>query len=188
MPGQDGLPLTCGTFCLEKNWRYMKPKFVVVLFFLGLLCMAELELALIWLLHQVVGLPSFDFGWLNVSLGWLVIMAGAALVIWSVAVQYKLGQGTPAPVVPTQKLVVKGPYAYTRNPMTLGAALFYLGIGILYGSFPVMGLVLLIFASLLTYIYHHESKELAQRFGADYLAYKQNTPFLFPRFRKKKGP
>jgi len=45
-----------------------------------------------------------------------------------------------------------------------------------------------IFATLLSYIYHHETEELTQRFGADYRAYKQNTPFLFPRFRKKKGP
>jgi protein-S-isoprenylcysteine O-methyltransferase Ste14 len=166
----------------------MKPKSVIVLFFLGLLFMVILELALIWLFHQVLRLPSIDLSWLNNLLGGMAVIVGGALVIWSVSVQYKFGQGTPAPVVPTQKLVVKGPYAYTRNPMTLGAALFYLGVGVWLGSLPVIGMVLLIFASLLVYIFHHETKELAQRFGADYLAYKQNTPFLFPRFRKKKGP
>jgi protein-S-isoprenylcysteine O-methyltransferase Ste14 len=166
----------------------MKPKSVIALFFLGLLFMAVLELALIWLFHQVFGLPSIDPGWLNISLGGLAMLVGGALVVWSVSVQYKLGRGTPAPMVPTQKLVVKGPYAYTRNPMTLGAVLFYLGIGMLFGSLPVIGLVLLIFAALLTYIYQHETRELAQRFGADYLAYKQNTPFLFPRLLKRKGP
>jgi protein-S-isoprenylcysteine O-methyltransferase Ste14 len=166
----------------------MKPKSVIALFFLGLLFMAVLELALIWLFHQVFGLPSIDLGWLNISLGGLAMIAGSVMVVWSVSVQYKLGRGTPAPMLPTQKLVVKGPYAYTRNPMTLGAALFYLGLGILYGSFPVICLVLLIFAALLTYIYHHETEELALRFGADYLAYKQNTPFLFPRLFKRKDP
>jgi protein-S-isoprenylcysteine O-methyltransferase Ste14 len=165
----------------------MKPKSVIALFFLGLLFMGILELALMWLFHQIFSLPSIDLGWLNIFLGGLAMIVGGALVIWSVSVQYKLGRGTPAPMVPTQKLVVEGPYAYTRNPMTLGAALFYLGIGILCGSFPVVGLVLLIFAVLLTYIYHHETRELTQRFGDDYLAYKQNTPFLFPRLLKRRS-
>jgi protein-S-isoprenylcysteine O-methyltransferase Ste14 len=87
-------------------------------------------------------------------------------------------------MVATQKLVISGPYAYTRNPMTLGAALFYLGIAIWLGSLPGVGLVVLVFAALLSYIAVHETAELTERFGDEYLAYRQHTPFLLPRFKK----
>jgi protein-S-isoprenylcysteine O-methyltransferase Ste14 len=107
------------------------------------------------------------------------------VVIWSVWIQYAEGQGTPAPMAATKKLIVNGPYAFTRNPMTLGAAAFYQGIAFWFGSGAVLGLVLLIFTVLSTYIYFHETNELSERFGADYLEYKRKTPFLIPNFRKE---
>ena len=36
------------------------------------------------------------------------------------------------------ELVTQGPYAYTRNPMTLGAFLLYVGIGVWIGSGAVL--------------------------------------------------
>ena len=46
-------------------------------------------------------------------------------------------------------------------------------------------LSMIIFSILLTYIYFHETRELAERFGEDYLDYRKRTPFLFPNFRQK---
>ena len=160
--------------------KSMNRKKVIGMFFLGLLLMLALELSLVWLLRQVIGLPAFEWGWLNPILGLLAVAVGAWLVIWSVRIQYTEGLGTPYPKVATQKLIVSGPYACTRNPMTLGAALFYLGISIWAGSAAVTGLVLIIFTGLLTYIYTHETRELSERFGAEYLDYKQKTSFLIP--------
>jgi protein-S-isoprenylcysteine O-methyltransferase Ste14 len=90
------------------------------------------------------------------------------------------------PRVATQKLVVEGPYAYTRNPMTLGAAAFYIGISVWYGSLTAFLLVILIFGSLLTFIYFHETRELSDRFGDEYLAYRKKTPFLIPHPKIKR--
>jgi len=36
-------------------------------------------------------------------------------------------------------------------------------------------------ALLLSYVKFIEEKELAARFGAEYLAYKRETPFILPR-------
>jgi protein-S-isoprenylcysteine O-methyltransferase Ste14 len=157
---------------------------VIVLFFLGLLGMAFVESSVIWLIHRVTDIPVWHSVWINNLIGVSLVISGAALVIWSVRIQYREGKGTPAPMVATQKLVVSGPYAYTRNPMTLGAALFYLGIAIWLGSLPGVGLVVLVFAALLSYIAMHETAELTERFGEEYLAYRQRTPFLLPRFKK----
>lgn len=163
----------------------MKRKTIIGFFFGGLLLLVILELVLIWGFNQVAGLPVLHFGYLNLSFGLLAIGLGGFLVAWSVWIQYTEGMGTPAPMAATKKLIVDGPYACTRNPMTLGAAIFYLGIAFWLGSGVVVALVLLVFAILLTYIYFHETKELSQRFGKDYLEYKQGTPFLIPGFRKK---
>lgn len=119
-------------------------------------------------------------GWLNQVLGPALTVGGFALVGWSVHIQYILGKGTPAPMVATQKLVRMGPYACTRNPMTLGALTMYLGIGIWLGSGIVIALTLIVFSVLLTYIYVHETRELSERFGDAYLEYVKQTPFLFP--------
>lgn len=159
----------------------MNRKKVIGIFFLGLLLMLVLELLLIWLLDYVAGLPALEWGWLNSFLGLLALVVGGWLVIWSVKVQYIEGLGTPYPKAATRKLVTTGPYAFTRNPMTLGAAIFYLGVTIWAGSVAMIGLVLLVFTILLTYIYTHETKEMTERFGEDYLEYRRKTPFLFPR-------
>lgn len=156
---------------------------VVAIFFAGLLGLAVAAGALDWVCDRAGGWLAFDRGWLNRAPGLALSLAGLALVAWSVRVQYVRGGGTPAPMVPTRQLVTAGPYAWTRNPMTLGALGLYLGIGLALGSGGVLALTLMVFSLLLTYIYVHEARELAGRFGSDYLDYKKRTPFLLPRFR-----
>ncbi len=85
----------------------------------------------------------------------------------------------------TQKLIVRGPYSYCRNPMTFGTDLFYLGIAIWLGSFSTIGLGLVYPAGILIYIKLVEEKELEERFGYEYIEYKRRTPFLLPRIREK---
>ena len=127
---------------------------------------------------------SIRLGRLNQVLGPALTVGGFALVGWSVHIQYILGKGTPAPMVATLKLVRTGPYACTRNPMTLGALFIYLGIGVWMGSGIVIALTLAVFSLLLAYIYVHETRELSERFGEAYLEYVKQTPFLFPHCRK----
>lgn len=153
-------------------------RWVIALFFLGLLFMALVAIAIGWV-NQEWG--RLHLGWLNIAIGLAMTAAGLSLVIGSVHTQYTLGKGTPAPKVATQKLVTQGPYAYTRNPMTLGALIMYLGIGAWMGSGVVIFLTLLVFSGLLTFIYFHETRELSMRFGEEYLEYKKRTPFLLPR-------
>lgn len=153
---------------------------VIVLFFLGLALMAVLALGIGW---ACADWGRIRFGWLNQVLGPALTVGGLTLVGWSVRVQVVLGKGTPAPRVATQRLVTQGPYAYSRNPMTLGALWMYLGIGIWMGSGLVILLTVIVFSALLTFIYFHETRELADRFGEEYLAYKKRTPFVWPRFK-----
>jgi len=155
---------------------------VISLFFLGLLLMVVVEVGIDWICGEW---GRIRLGWLNQVLGPVLTIGGIALVSWSVLTQYRVGDGTPAPMVATQKLVTQGPYSYTRNPMTLGALFLYSGIAIWMSSGVLIILSTIIFSTLLTFIYTHETRELAERFGEEYLEYRKRTPFLIPNFWRK---
>ena len=136
-------------------------------------------------LDQLLGIPSFRGGMVNYILGGVLLVGGLSLGVWSVYAQLTRGRGTPLPMLPTQELLITGPFQYCRNPMTLGTILAYTGIGVMAGS--VMGLVLMacFIGLLLLYLKRMEEKELAERFGEAYLAYKREVPFIIPRFPRR---
>jgi protein-S-isoprenylcysteine O-methyltransferase Ste14 len=138
-------------------------------------------------IDQFLNLPRFRYGLINPIVGLLFIVSGWLFANWTVKVQFSIGKGTPIPLMATQKLIIKGPYAYCRNPMTLGTAVFYLGVAIWLGSFSAVGLGLIYPAGISIYIKLIEEKELEERFGSEYLGYKKKTPFLIPRLRKSEG-
>jgi protein-S-isoprenylcysteine O-methyltransferase Ste14 len=86
----------------------------------------------------------------------------------------------------TQQLIIQKPYNYCRNPMALGAIAVYLGVAILIGSISAIVLVLTFTVLLLVYIKFLEEKEMELRFGEAYREYRKQTPFIIPRFRKRK--
>jgi protein-S-isoprenylcysteine O-methyltransferase Ste14 len=91
-------------------------------------------------------------------------------------------------MMPTQELLTEGPFRYCRNPMTLGAILAYLGIALAARTTAGMAFVLSFAAVLLTYLKRLEERELAERFGEAYLAYRRATPFIVPRLpRQRRG-
>ena len=71
-------------------------------------------------LDVLLHLPSVYFGWINLVIGGILVLAGMFFAQWSILWQVTRAKGTPVPVVPTQKLLADGPFKYCRNPMTLG--------------------------------------------------------------------
>jgi protein-S-isoprenylcysteine O-methyltransferase Ste14 len=127
-------------------------------------------------------LPRFFHRWISTIIALVFMVAGWLFANWTVKVQFSLGRGTPIPLMATQRLIVKRPYTYCRNPMTLGTTAFYLGTAIWMGSLSALGLALVYPVGILIYIKLIEERELEQRFGLEYLEYKRRTPFLIPRF------
>ncbi|HSN78445.1 MAG TPA: isoprenylcysteine carboxylmethyltransferase family protein [Anaerolineae bacterium] len=132
-------------------------------------------------LDQALHLPRLPGGRALQMLGGLMTVAGWLLGMWSNAAEFELGRGTPVPLMATQRLVVEPPFTYTRNPMALGAILMYLGVALLRRSLAGVGIVLTAAAALLVYIKRVEEHEMVARFGQEYLAYRERTPFLLPR-------
>jgi protein-S-isoprenylcysteine O-methyltransferase Ste14 len=135
-------------------------------------------------LDDVLAIPSFSLGLAGLVVSTLVLLLGLVFGFWSILSQLFRAQGTPLPIIPTQKLLMSGPFRYTRNPMSLGTILSYLALAIIIGSWTSVGLVVVLSVLLITYLKGIEEKELEARFGQEYRAYKRNVPFLFPRFDK----
>src|SRR5712691_6271276 len=65
-------------------------------------------------------------------LGAALLAAGAAAYLWCAWDFASAGRGTPAPIDPPKRLVVRGLYHYVRNPMYVGVALVLLGEALLF--------------------------------------------------------
>jgi protein-S-isoprenylcysteine O-methyltransferase Ste14 len=116
-----------------------------------------------------------------VVLGVGQIAFGLALVVWTVGLFVKEGQGTLAPWDPTAKLVVRGPYRHVRHPMIGGVATILLGEAVLLGSAAVAGWLVAVVAVNVAYLPLVEERGLVRRFGSDYEEYRANVPRFVPR-------
>jgi protein-S-isoprenylcysteine O-methyltransferase Ste14 len=108
-------------------------------------------------------------------------VGGAALLIYAFARFVIEGVGTPAPVAPTQRLVVGGIYRHVRNPMYLAVAATIAGEALLLGRWELLAYAALFFAIVATFVVTYEEPTLRRRFGADYDAYRLAVPRWLPR-------
>jgi protein-S-isoprenylcysteine O-methyltransferase Ste14 len=157
---------------------------VAAVFFIGVL-----PVSLVWAggrLDQALGGPRLYFGPASLPAGLLLIAVAWPSALWSIYAQFTRGRGTPVPLMATQKLIIEPPYSYCRNPMAAGTIVAYLGVAVLAGSPGAALLVGVGAAALLSYIRWIEEKEMVLRFGDEYLEYRRRTPFVIPRFGKKR--
>jgi len=119
--------------------------------------------------------------------GDLVVVPGGALLLAWGYLQYRLagnyrlrhGGGGPGITVPPQRLVVAGPYAYTRNPMYLGHLIFLLGLALILWSW--FALVLLIAQAIwLQRRVRADEARLRAQFGAQYADYQARVKRWIP--------
>lgn len=134
----------------------------------------------------LLSLPAFPPFPVNLLFGFTVFYVGLKMGIKSTKLLYNRGLGLPwgeaRKDVETSKLVVTGPYAYTRNPMILGYSLLPCGMGLMFRSIgmstTIPFVVVLINVALVKI---KEESHLEERFGKEYLDYKRSTPFLIPK-------
>jgi protein-S-isoprenylcysteine O-methyltransferase Ste14 len=121
-------------------------------------------------------------------LGALLLLAGAIVLIRAFARFVAEGLGTPAPVAPTQHLVVGGLYRWVRNPMYVAVVSCVLGQALLLGR-PVL-LVYAIFLQVLfvAFVRGYEEPTLSARYGPEYDAYRRAVPGWWPRARPAPRP
>jgi protein-S-isoprenylcysteine O-methyltransferase Ste14 len=113
--------------------------------------------------------------------GWLLIVAGAAFLIHAFARFVVEGLGTPAPVAPTERLVVGGVYRYIRNPMYVAVATTIVGQALVLGRPALLLYAAAFIAVTAAFVRLYEEPTLARTYGAEYEAYRQAVPGWWPR-------
>ena len=116
-------------------------------------------------------------------LGAATIAVGLALLL-PAFVRFAIdGRGTPAPVAPTERLVVTGAYRYVRNPMYLGVAALIVGQGLLLGQAVLLAYAAIFVLVVTGFVHSYEEPVLARTFGRQYETYRRAVPRWRPRLR-----
>ena len=118
--------------------------------------------------------------------GLLLIIAGLTLMILTISSFIKIGKGTLAPWSPAKKLVIRGLYAYVRNPMILGVLTVLAGESILFLSGNIFAWAVIFFLINNVYFSVFEEPGLEKRFGDEYKEYKKNVPRWIPKVKPYK--
>ena len=122
-----------------------------------------------WLLLRIVGA--------------LLVAAGVFVLLDAFARFVVEGLGTPAPVVPTERLVVGGFYRYVRNPMYLAVGATIVGQALALGQLVLLPYAALFSVAVVTFVRVYEEPTLKRRFGTEYDAYRRAVPGWWPRRR-----
>ncbi len=120
--------------------------------------------------------------WLPLRVGGLILLVAGVVVLLEAFARFVVeGVGTPAPVAPTERLVVGGLYRYVRNPMYLAVAATIVGQALALAQ-PILLLYAAAFAvAVAAFVHWYEEPTLRRRFGEQYEAYRRAVPAWWPR-------
>lgn len=121
-------------------------------------------------------------------LGALLTVAAAVVLVSAFARFVMEGIGTPAPVAPTQHLVVGGLYRYVRNPMYLAVTSAIVGQSMVLGQLSLLPYAAIVFLLMVVFATFYEEPALLEQFGTEYAEYHRNVPGWWPRLRPWRRP
>lgn len=113
--------------------------------------------------------------------GAALILAGIPVLIDSFARFALQGLGTPAPVAPTQHLVVTGPYRHVRNPMYVAVIAIILGQALLFADVRLLAFGAAFWLTCHLFVLAYEEPTLHRTFGAEYEVFRSHVPRWIPR-------
>lgn len=124
--------------------------------------------------------------WPPIRAGGAVVVGAAVGVLLHAFTRFVVeGVGTPAPVAPTERLVVGGLYRYVRNPMYLAVLGVIVGQALVLGRVELLAYAAVVAATFGAFVHWYEEPTLHRRFGEEYDAYRRAVPAWLPR---RRGP
>jgi len=125
--------------------------------------------------------------------GWLIassvfFLAGVAIYSWCVWDFASFGRGTPAPIDAPKKLVVRGLYHYTRNPMYLGVLTTIIAWAVLFKEPYLLLYALCVGLCFHLFVVFYEEPHLRAVFGSSYEGYRARVPRWLPTFGRPGKP
>jgi len=125
------------------------------------------------------------------ALALILATIGIFFVLWSNAALLIQGKGGPTDafnvaISPrTKRLVIRGPYRYTRNPMVFGALSIYFALTVYWDSLQAV-LALITFCVIVRfYLRATEEKRLLKDFGQEFEHYRKTTSMIVPWPRRR---
>ena len=115
--------------------------------------------------------------------GFVLTIGGAAVLISAFIRFVAEGNGTPAPVAPTERLVVGGHYRHVRNPMYLAVTAVIVGQGLVLGRSVLFLYAAVFLLTTAAFVRVYEEPTLRDRYGAEYEEYRHSVPGWWPRLR-----
>jgi protein-S-isoprenylcysteine O-methyltransferase Ste14 len=129
-----------------------------------------------YLILKYLGEPLWPTDW-TIRHYLALVTAGLGIVIGlSCILRFATeGKGTISPLDPTTRLIVRGLYRHSRNPMYVGATLTLIGWTIFYWSPTLLIYSAVIFIGFNLFIRLHEEPRLRREFGDEYDAYTKKV-------------
>ena len=134
--------------------------------------------------------PWLLTGWRHADHTGVVDLAGAVLALAGLVVAVaafiqfvREGRGTPAPVAPTEELVVGGLYRYVRNPMYLAVAAMIAGQAMVFRSLSVLIWLGVFLVAVVSFVTAYEEPTLRRTYGESFDRYRRAVPGWWPRLR-----
>lgn len=97
---------------------------------------------------------------------------------WDFAV---FGSGTPAPIDAPKRLVTRGFYRYTRNPMYVASLTLVFAWAILFHAPLLLAYAGALFVFFSLFLRFYEEPRMARQFGDDYAMYAARVGRWLPR-------
>ena len=135
-----------------------------------LICIAGLALGIA--ADHIFNLPTLGLPPATRSVAGIVIDLIGFLVMFAGAGLFLRRRTAILPFKPASALVTSGIFGWTRNPMYLGMAVFYVGLAIIMNSLAALVLLPLVLVIVQTQVITREEAYLERAFGDEYIAYK----------------
>jgi len=111
-----------------------------------------------------------------------LFLFGGAIYLWCLWDFAMFGRGTPAPVDAPKRLVVRGLYRYTRNPMYVGMLTVILGWAAFFQAFSLLLYGLAVGTGFHLFVVLYEEPHLRKIFGDEYGNYCARVGRWLPKF------
>ncbi len=124
--------------------------------------------------RAVAGGPTLGVAYSLFAFGIVIYLRSA----WDFAT---FGGGTPAPIDAPKRLVTRGFYRYTRNPMYVASLTVVMGWATLFEAAVLVGYAIALFVAFSLFIRLYEEPRLAREFGEEYTTYVSQVGRWLPR-------
>ncbi len=110
-----------------------------------------------------------------IPLGAVLIVLGVGMAAWAVSLFRREGTEINPTSESNKKLVISGPFRYTRNPMYLALVVLTLGIAFVAGSLPMFLVPVLLFVTANFAHIPFEEAKMRRQFGPAFDDYTRRT-------------